>query len=230
MFDLDKVKARRRSWIQASASPDTYRKNWLLEDCVDIDEKTMGRVKTWLEAALRGDVIKSTNSKSCGKGLIFFGPPGRGKSTLAVALLNEIAINFPLEAFQSQVGSSLIRPVYFIPFDKFISLRGDMMNDFTPAQETLYYGILGEALNDAYNVRVLVIDDLGKEHVGPTGWQKVLLHQLIRTRYAKGLPTIITTNVPLDGWGALYGDATESFAREAFKYLPVDSDKGDLRK
>ena len=230
MFDLEEVKPRRKSWIQASASPDTYRKNWLLDDCADLEPQLLAVVKNWVEAAKTGKIIKSTDSKSCGKGLIFYGPPGRGKSTLAVSIINEVALTFPLEAFESQVGSSLIRPVYFMPFDKFISLRGDMMNDYTPAQETLYYGILGEALNDAYNVRVLVIDDLGKEHSGPTGWQKVLLHQLIRTRYGKGLPTIITTNLPLDAWGAQYGDATESFAREAFRYLTVDSDKGDLRK
>ena len=34
----------------------------------------------------------------------------------------------------------------------------------------------------------------------------------------------------LNDWAGLYGDATESFARGAFAYLPVVSQRGDLRK
>jgi len=75
-----------------------------------------------------------------------------------------------------------------------------------------------------------VIDDVGKEHASLSGWQKNVLHHVLRTRFNLGLPTIVTTNVSLDDWGSLYGDATESFAKEAFMYLPMVTNKGDLRE
>jgi hypothetical protein len=53
---------------------------------------------------------------------------------------------------------------------------------------------------------------------------------VLRTRFNKGLPTIVTTNIKLEDWAALYGDATESFANEAFVYIPIASSSGDLRK
>lgn len=231
MFDIENVKWKRRTWIKAAASPDTFRKNWLLEDCQDVAPEVMDDIKRWLEGARAGKIIKSNDSIACGKGLILYGKPGRGKTTIAMAILNEIATTFSLKSLGAGEKDNLIRPVYFTTLDKFISLKSlTMSKDITPSEETLYYGLLGEALNDAYNVRVLVLDDLGKEHIGPTGWQKSLLHQLLRSRHSQGLPTIITSNVPVDNWAPIYGDATESFAREAFAYVPVDSDKGDLRK
>jgi hypothetical protein len=53
---------------------------------------------------------------------------------------------------------------------------------------------------------------------------------VLRTRFNNGLPTIVTTNIELKNWAGLYGDATESFANEAFSYLPITAAKGDLRR
>jgi hypothetical protein len=104
------------------------------------------------------------------------------------------------------------------------------MDGPTDDEEVIYQGILGECLNDAYNIRLLIIDDVGKEHASLSGWQKNMLHHVLRTRFNNGLPTIVTTNIKLKDWAGLYGDATESFANEAFVYVPINSVKGDLRK
>jgi DNA replication protein DnaC len=61
-----------------------------------------------------------------------------------------------------------------------------------------------------------------------SGWQKNMLHHVLRTRFNNGLPTIVTTNISRDNWSATYGDATGSFAKEAFVYSPID-DGRDLR-
>jgi DNA replication protein DnaC len=104
------------------------------------------------------------------------------------------------------------------------------MEDPTDDEQSLFAGILGESVDDAYNIRVLVIDDVGKEHMSGSGWQKTMLHHVLRTRFNNGLPTIVTSNIPLEAWGAVYGPATESFAREAFVPIALKSPKGDLRK
>jgi DNA replication protein DnaC len=103
-----------------------------------------------------------------------------------------------------------------------------MGNEASESDEILYAGILGKCDDDAYNVRILVIDDLGKEHASLSGWQSNMLHHILRTRYNKGLPTIVTTNIDRENWHHVYGDATGSFVHEAFVYLPVN--EVDLRK
>ena len=103
------------------------------------------------------------------------------------------------------------------------------MDSHDRSEELLYNGILGEATDDTYNVRVLVLDDVGKEHASASGWQKNMLHHVLRTRFNHGLPTIVTTNIKLDDWEAHYGSATQSFVHEAFVYVNMDS-LVDLRK
>jgi len=52
----------------------------------------------------------------------------------------------------------------------------------------------------------------------------------LRSRFNAGLPTIVTTNVPMKNWGTVYGDPMGSFAYEAFVPIEVKSDRGDRRK
>ena len=88
-------------------------------------------------------------------------------------------------------------------------------------------GFHGRAKEDWLNVRVLVIDDLGKEYKG-AGYNDASFDEVLRSRYDKGLPTIITTNVPRENWAAHYGEAMGSFAYEAFNRVEITGK--DLRK
>jgi DNA replication protein DnaC len=115
-------------------------------------------------------------------------------------------------------------------FSSILDLKGALMEDPSEEERSLFAGILGECQDDAYNIRVLVIDDVGKEQQSGSGWQKTILHHVLRTRFNNGLPTIVTSNIPLEAWGSVYGPATESFAREAFIPIALKSPKGDLRK
>lgn len=229
MFKLDDLKIRRRSWVKTAGVPKA-RIGWTLDDCKDTQEDVIKKIRTWQSAVERGQIIQAESNKNCGKGLLLCGDPGRGKTTLALATIQEMMTVLPLSAFNPPESGVIVRPCYFITFNDFLELKGAMIDGPTAEQETLFYGILGECLDDSYNIRILVVDDVGKEHASLTGWQKNMLHHLLRTRFNRGLPTIVTTNILLDNWAALYGDATESFAREAFAYLPVLTNKGDLRK
>jgi DNA replication protein DnaC len=225
--DLQK-KVRRRSWIQIANVPKA-RIGWTLDDCTNAPEDVVKKTRAWMEAARAGKYILSAGNPSCGRGLMFYGKPGRGKTTLAVSLLQEMLLTFPLESFAPTDGKVLVRPCYFATFNDILDLKGKLM-DAEPYEDdkTLYAGMLGECKDDAYNIRVLVIDDVGKEHTSLSGWQKNMLHHILRTRFNQGLPTIVTTNISRENWAASYGDATGSFAKEAFLYIPVEGDE-DLR-
>lgn len=228
MYALEKQKIRRRTWIQAAGIPKS-KLGWTLNDCTDSDPEDILEIRGWLSIFDEGSIVRASGNRYCGRGLLLAGLPGRGKSTVAASIIQDIMINSPLQAFDVSEETILVRPCYFMTFNDVLALQGRMMDSPTDWEEVLYYGILGEA-HDPYNIRVLVIDDVGKEHASLSGWQKNVLHHVLRTRYNQGLPTIVTTNVMLDDWNSLYGDATESFAKEAFTYLPMVTSKGDLRE
>jgi DNA replication protein DnaC len=229
MFKLDELKIRRRSWVQMANIP-TARLGWTLEDCTEVDDKDLTMIRKWLDAVKNKKVIRAVGSNGCGKGLMFWGTPGHGKTTLSLSVIQEVMSTFPLDAFDVKENGPLIRPCYFATFNDVLDLKGAMMDGPTDDQEVIFTGMLGECRNDAYNIRILVIDDIGKEHASLSGWQKNMLHHVLRTRFNNGLPTIVTTNIELEDWAGLYGDATESFANEAFGYLPITSKRGDLRR
>jgi DNA replication protein DnaC len=229
MFKLDEVKLRRRSWIKMANIP-SARIGWTLDDCVDIEPDDVADIRGWLKSVENKTVIRANGLPFCGKGLLFWGTPGQGKTTLALSIIQEAMLNFSLDSFDVAENKTLIRPCYFATFNDVLDLKGAIMDGPTDDQEVIYQGMLGECLNDAFNIRLLVIDDVGKEHATLTGWQKNTLHDVLRTRFNNGLPTIVTTNVRRADWAALYGDATESFANEAFQYFPITTVKGDLRK
>lgn len=228
MFKLDELKIRRKSWVQA-ANINPNRLGWILSDCSEITKPDLKIINAWLEAVKSGHVIRSVGNKRCGKGLLLVGAPGHGKTTIALAIIQEIMLTFPIESFDVQPNRVLIRPCYFTTFNDILDLKGQLMgSEFDEESSLLYQGMLGDCNNDAYNIRVLVIDDLGKEHASLSGWQKNLFHQVIRTRFNNGLPTIVTSNILQENWKGLYGEATESFSHEAFVHLPIIM--SDLRK
>jgi len=229
LFKLTDLQLIRRSWVKVAGIP-SARVGYLLSDCVDLTEDDLASVKLWLKLVKNGSVIKAVGKKSCGNGILIYGRPGIGKTTLSLAIIQELLTKLPLEAFAPTENKVLLKPCYFATFNDLLDLKGRSMDDYPTEEDILLWsGVLGECKDDSYNIRVLVIDDVGKEHSTLSGWQKNLLHHVLRTRFNNGLPTIVTTNIARENWDGLYGDATASFAKEAFTYLPINPTRGDLR-
>jgi len=108
-----------------------------------------------------------------GEGLLFWGNNGVGKTSVA-ALIG-------MEARRR--GAS----VFFTTAE---SLRQAVLNRTMFDED--------QSIDDrARAVDVLILDDLGKEHPGETGFTERLFENLIRERSASKRTTIITTNLPL---------------------------------
>ena len=84
MFKVEDLKVRRRTWVKMAGIP-LARLGWTLSDCGDVKPDTLNKIKTWISAANQGMFIRAAGQSSCGKGLMLYGTPGHGKTTIALA-------------------------------------------------------------------------------------------------------------------------------------------------
>jgi len=188
-------------------------------------------IEEWLEMALDGKVIRSVGGLgSTGVGLLFDGAPGLGKTTHAVTTLMEFVRRMPneqsealqiLSAKADEYGQNA-RPIYYMTFPEFLSRKKAMFDADNETKKDMFLemeGFHGRAKDDRLNVRVLVLDDLGKEY--GSKYDDTSFDEILRARYDKALPTIITTNVRRENWAKQYGEAMGSFAHEAFHRVPL---------
>jgi len=153
--------------------------------------------------------------------LFMQGPPGVGKTMLASALLNEYHDECVAEPAGPVPARSLVVyrqqrfPVFFLHLAQLIdwhlrlfTLRTEVQHGIREPSEYLELDKLIEDLK--YRVKVLVIDDVGKEHRTGSHFAEDAFDLLVRLRHNAGLTTIYTTNVPLAKWGLQYSESMQS--------------------
>jgi DNA replication protein DnaC len=237
-YNLAEMSPLKRFWLTRQSNiPQRY---WGF-DAQDITRDTGSFPKVidvWLDDVLNGDVIKSMGKLGyTGVGLLFDGKPGRGKTTHAVTALTEFLLRLPdddagiarvMGCKTTDVGHKF-RAVYFLTMNELLTKKKAAFDADSDERRELHYemeGFHGRSTLDHLNVRLLVLDDLGKEY--GSKYDDFSFDDVLRSRYDKGLPTIITTNKPRETWGTAYSEAMGSFAHEAFRRVKLDGI--DLRK
>ncbi len=116
--------------------------------------------------------VKAYPLETDGKGLMFVGRPGIGKTHLCVGLLR---------ALMQQRGAQGL-------FVDYRDLLKQVQNSYDPSVSATELSIL----RPVFDAEVLVIDDLGASK--PTDWVFDTVSHILNSRYNNRLTTIITTN------------------------------------
>jgi len=235
-YDVSKLEGNKRHAIAISSN---IPRRFIGMEPSDIKE-AMGsfpeEIEEWITNVLEGRVIKQLGGIGVtGVGLLFDGGPGLGKTTHAVVTLMELIRRLPEDQASKifmTAGSEVsrnFRSIYYLTFPEFLVRKKAIMEADPETKRELYEemeGLHGRSKNDNLNVRILVLDDLGKEY--GSKYVDASFDEILRSRYDKGLPTIVTTNLLREKWAAQYGEAMGSFAYEAF--VRVQLGAKDLRK
>ena len=146
------------------------------------------------------------------KGLCLIGPPGIGKTHIAVAVLRDV------------IESKHVRGLFYDVRDLLRVIR----STYNPVVRTAEMDILRPVMD----AELLVLDDLGAEK--PSEWVEETINLIVNTRYNERRPTIFTTNfedVPdeadLDSLRVRVGFRLHSRLHEMCDFLEYDG--GDYR-
>lgn len=237
-YDISTLSPMKRHWLLRGSN---IPRRFLGLEPKDIIKRTgefPDSIDDWIKSLLDGKVVKAIGGLGeTGVGLLFDGGPGLGKTTHAVTTLMELVRHLPdddevsrgILGYTSETYGMQARPIYYMTFPEFLSRKKALIDAESEARKDLFRemeGFHGRAKEDWLNVRVLVLDDLGKEY--GSKYDDTSFDEVLRARYDKGLPTIITTNVPRERWAKQYGEAMGSFAFEAFHRVAIIGQ--DLRK
>jgi len=234
---LAELSSLKRYWITKSSNIPIRYQGWSKETISESSGRFSTQVDAWLDLVLDGEVIKKAGAVgTTGVGMLFDGDPGMGKTTYAAVTAMELIRRLPdeeedmakvLKISRSDLGFKT-RAIHYLTYPEYLHMKRSAFDaDPDEKRELNMYldGFHGRSKEDHLNVRLLVIDDLGKEH--KTSWNESQFDELLRSRYDKGLPTIITTNVVRENWGDVYTEAMGSFVYEAFQQVKLSGK--DLR-
>lgn len=231
MYDVNALSPLKKHWLLRTSNIPRRFLGMEPQDLIDRAGSFPEEVSSWIEDVRNKQVIKQVGNIGInGVGLLFDGGPGIGKTTHAVVAAMEIVRHLPEDELEAAalMGTNpkdyglSFRPIYYMTYPEFLSRKKSTF-DADPAdkREMVYEldGFHGRCKFDWLNVRILVIDDLGKEY--GSKYDDTSFDEILRLRYDKSLPTIVTTNVRLENWEAQYGEAMGSFANEAFVRVPI---------
>lgn len=237
-YDMNELSPLKRHWILRGANIPSRFVGTEPKDIIKKRGIFPEVIEDWIESVLDEKVIKNIGGLgTTGVGLLFDGDAGLGKTTHAVTTAMEIIRRLPedenkaREVFRMSASDFgfAARPIYYMTFPEFLSRKKALIDVDGSNRRDLYQemeGFHGRAKDDALNVRILVLDDLGKEY--GSKYDDTSFDEILRSRYDKALPTIITTNVLREDWKKQYSAAMGSFAYEAFHRVPIIGK--DLRK
>lgn len=207
--------ADRERWRRAGLFLPYFGKQWV----GDADQNALHTVQEWaanIESHLRED----------GLGLLLMGAPGRGKTLLA-----HLAADAVLDAEEALHGVRRRDVLLALTVQGYLDLFRQCMDAMdvvrkTGDEEAGHRYLRAQESIEAIQTRIKVIllDDIGKEHTTATGYAQHQIERLVRARGNRGLPLIITTNLDGAGLVAQYGESFASYMLQVCIPVPVSGE------
>lgn len=168
---------RVRRLVEAAGIPPRYRhcrlSNFQTSSPSPAERAQLQGARTLAEHYVEGFLQEGGFRQS---GLLFVGPPGVGKTHLAVGVLVELTERYRVRG----------------RFAEFTSLIHQIQATFDPGSPESKR----EILDPLMGAELVVLDELGAQQMTP--WVRDILYLIINHRYTRQLPTIFTTNYLLD--------------------------------
>jgi DNA replication protein DnaC len=157
---------------------------------------------------------------------LFSESPGTGKTTTAVAVMNEWLIAHYLGSLKRK-RQALQTPAYFLDVNEWQTLfnefnRSNVPKDIAEPASREYY----RRFNYAKHAPFVVMDDLGVRDA--TTAFRADLHSIINHRTANHLPTVFTSNIPIEDIGRVFDQRLYDRVRDqcAVLYFDGNSNRG----
>lgn len=156
-----------------------------------------------------------------GRGLTIVGPNGTGKTLLASIVLNFARqAEYRIEAIELSIYVALHK-------DKFALQRLIKTNDDEEA--------LDEYIKVRHHLRHIqgisrhcadwvLFDDVGREYASESGWSQGEFFDTLRSRWNRGLPSILTTNQPFTELERRYTEGMSSLLQESTEVIMLEGD------
>ncbi len=179
-----RVQQRRQLRLQAARIPERYR-HCDLDGHFEHHHESQSRAMAFAHRLVADYALDGARSR----GLLLWGPCGVGKTHLAVGVLRQVVLNYPVSGL----------------FVEFTDLLRRLQDTFDKRSETPSKDVIDPVVG----ADVLVLDDLGCTRMTP--WTADVLGLIVNERYNASRLTLVTTNRPLKaGPGA--GAAQDSLA------------------
>lgn len=178
------------------------------QDYWEVDFKNFQGPENALKAGHRY-LQKLDEMKAKGVGLLLVGPNGPGKTTIAMIVMKYL-VRARWTVYTTSLGEIIER----------------IQTSWKQQGEAGVEG--GEFLESCRRADFLLIDDVGKEHRGQSGFVQTVFDNLIRYRVQHRLPTFLTSNLTKSELERTYGESVLSLLEG--KLIPVSVTGEDYRR
>lgn len=211
-YDIGNLHRQRQSWLGLCHLP-LPSMGMTLED-VELSDASRGVLGTWVDKVVLGGVIAGPRPW-CGRGVILLGKPGSdSKTQVAQALLQELLVSVPKASLAPHKDLRSIRYAgYYANTSDLVAERSNAMDS---GDSEMLHRIQATHVSDPDRVRVLVLDEVGRESLKTSDWVRLQLYETVMRRFHLGYPTIFATTVETDQWLSAYGDGLASLRQSAF--------------
>jgi DNA replication protein DnaC len=186
--------------------------NSVLDD-FKVESPAQRKLKVWAQFYIEN--IEA--HKESGKGAVILGSPGNGKTMISCIIAN--------------VAHSKGYSVRFTTLAAYVRLNLDMFrlqSAWEKMKDQDAYFEWKDKVEFCKKLRTeyefLVLDDVGKEHTTGSKFAEDEIDFLLRRRAHLALPTILTSNCPINEWSDTYSSSMASFIREACEVTAVNGD------